>query len=99
MSKIKNENYVEINLENFESVYNYLLSDKEFDFEKELFSVIEKVTDKVKYYIEIRKVSPLLNDTLLISNNNQWINDRYLILVNHLTTMNIITPNIIKYYS
>ena len=96
MSEIKKE----INLNDFESIYTFLLYEDEFEFEKEFFKCINKIKEKVKYFIEIRKISPLINENLLVSNNNyNWLNNKYLKLIKHTTTINLTTPKIINYFS
>jgi len=96
MSKIKNN----INLEDFESIYNFLLSEEEFEFEKKFLISIEKIKEKVKYFIEIRKISNLIDEHLLGSNDNYiWLNNKYLNLIKHTNTINLLTPRIINYFS
>ena len=89
-----------IDLEEFESIYNFLLSEEEFGCEKKFFNSIKKISEKVKYFIEIRKIPPLIDEHLLVTNNNyNWLNNKYLNLIKHNTTINLATPKIINYYS
>ena len=93
----KNNN---IDFEDFESIYAFLLSEEEFECEKNFFNSIKKIKDKVKYFIEIRKIPPLIDEHLLVSNTNyNWLNNKYLNLIKHNTTINLTTPKIINYFS
>tara|TARA_B100001093_G_C26655537_1_gene939469 strand:- start:75 stop:362 length:288 start_codon:yes stop_codon:yes gene_type:complete len=93
----KNHN---IDLEDFESIYTFLLSEEEFECEKIFFNSIKKIKDRVQYFIEIRKIPLLIEEHLLVSNNNyNWLNNKYLNLIKHNTTLNLTTPKIINYFS
>ena len=93
-----NKDFV-LNLDNFDSIYEYLLSEEDFEFEKKYISTVKNIESKVNYFTGIKKIVNLLHSSNIIFNKNvEWINIKYLNLIKQKITLDLLSNKIIKYY-
>uniref|UniRef100_A0A6C0JHM0 Uncharacterized protein n=1 Tax=viral metagenome TaxID=1070528 RepID=A0A6C0JHM0_9ZZZZ len=93
---------IDLQLENEDIIFNYLLNKNISDFEREDMDSINTLEKKVDDYINNIEFEDLIESTPQFNTSNtnsyDWINIKYKQLVKLKITLDLITTNIISFY-
>lgn len=87
----------ELNLGDENSIFNYLLSRKKYNIETKFLTSIDNLSEEISTHIDTYYIPELFNDGTMFNIDNNWINTKYILLIQLQITTDLISDSMINF--